>query len=379
MFKEGKMFVPVRSEEPKTPKEYLMQEVSEDIALFSPKSQKIIRKIERGEKLNPEEQKTFSSERSYWWKDKYGFPFDESRKDPNNKSKVIIAREEVLMRKYATPEELKEAISLQNDLFKAVQSDNEEEIGKIKARYLEKYPGQLEGIEIILGIKDFIKKSLFIDSVHGKQLSREEKEFKLKTFREITEYQFLITHFLINSGGDTDSKEYLGNFWKATEKIAGDADPKGEYLKRMQILRRGIVGQVASYKLFERLGFDPKLSHPEEDAFQSIDMWTEENDAVQVKSTYQNTPELLKTDYVSYPAITMKTQDQEIHVNEKYAKTYSQLKRSLSEISREKHKKMRGYVMVIPNSMIDFVTGEPDPELEDFFRKKMSEKQEIAA
>ena len=42
---------------------------------------------------------------------------------------------------------------------------------------------------------------------------------------------------------------------------------------------------ISVFKIFEALGFSPKLSHPKEDAFEAIDMWSGAGDAVQIKGT----------------------------------------------------------------------------------------------
>lgn len=68
-----------------------------------------------------------------------------------------------------------------------------------------------------------------------------------------------------------DDKEFMNLFWKVNSITA---DGMGK-LRKLNILKKGLLNQVAAYKVIEALGKKPKLSHPNEDAFNAIDLWTE--------------------------------------------------------------------------------------------------------
>jgi hypothetical protein len=328
----------VRQVEVKTPKEHEMEEMRSDISAFSPAARAIVEKYLDNRPLAPEEAKIFRDEREKWWSDKYGFSYNFSAKS---------VRSEVLRKKYAPPEELARANELQERMFAAI-AQNSPDAEKLKQEYLECYPDQLEGIEIIFGIRPFLELSRKMDTEEIPYAER------IKILEEITEYQFLLTHFVQSNGQD---KKFLALFWNTLEKIASQS----ELSRQLNIIRRGIITQVATFRMLEAAGTHPRLSHPSEDAFKSVDLWSDRGYAVQIKGTPEMEPRIMETDEIGFPG----AETQSGHYN---SHLFAQAQRFKMKVARDGKK---GYFIVTPYSKVDFVTGEPDKELIDFAKRKL--------
>lgn len=344
-------FVP---EQPKTPKKYLAEELESDLESFSEEKRELAKTYLKGETLTPEQMSERSSVIGEWWQEKYGFPF-----------RLKAAREETLRRKYAPPEEEREARELQNEFFAAVGADDEKKIGELKNKYFEKYPDQLEGVEILFGFGDFLKKQKRINE------ERERGRIDPERFKDLTESQFLLTHYLVQNRQD---KEFLRKFWSVAEEIG----KKTGTSEQLNILRLGLLGQAAVYKILKALGENPRLSHPREDAFSAIDLWAgREKSAVQVKLGKEITePAVLKSDEVAFPAIQAKTKEKSRYYSSKYFQDSSRFAMKIKKYGEMLGKNIEGYTLVVPRHKIDFITGEPTPELVAFFRGKLAPSAE---
>lgn len=337
---------------PKKPQEYFNQELREDISVFPPETQEIIFKELNGVKLTVNELKAYNSAVNDWWRTKYGFPFNKK-----------TAREEVLARKYYSSPEMENRKNLQTELFRAVSNREKEKIKQLREKYAESYPDQLEGVETLFGIIDFLKKQ----SEFNKKKIELDKQKRMEIFQDFTEYQFLFTHFIILNGND---KEFMDIFWKAAFAIA----ERMKKVKEFNTLRRSIISQAAAYKIIEAIGGKPKLSHPEEDAFRNIDLWTDKGSAIQIKGWEEETPMLIESDEITFPAV--RTDDSPktskyFDSREFYKSKNSLFRAKIKEYGEQIGRKISGYMLVIPYSKIDFITGEPDPQLVEFFKKEI--------
>lgn len=341
-------------EKPKTAKKYLAEELETDIGAFSENERGLIEKYAAGERLSVEQGNEVTSTISGWWQEKYGFPF-----------RLKTAREETLRRKYAPPEEEREARESQNEFFDAVEAGDEKKIGELKQRYSEKYPDQLEGVEILFGLGDFLEKQKKISEETGRG-----RRIDPEKFRDLTESQFLLTHYIVQNQKD---KEFLRKFWSVAEEI-GKRTGTSEQLNRTRL---GLLGQAAVYKILESLGENPRLSHPREDAFSAIDLWAgSEKSAVQVKLGKEVTePAVLKSDMVAFPAIQAKTEEKSRYYSSKYFQDSARFAMKIKKYGEMLGKNIEGYTLVVPRHKIDFITGEPAPELVEFFREKLEIKK----
>ena len=334
---------------------YVEREMQEDILLFPEAVRPWVLKRIKGNGLSPKENAAVDRELNVWWQDKYGFPFD-----------LCAARAEVLRRKHF-PQGEQKAFMLQQELLRALKSGRGDQVKELKKQYQAEFPEQIEGVEVLFGIIDFLEKQKAFDAskTRGERLPESERT---NTFRDFTEYQFLFTHFIINAGQD---REFLEDFWAVTETMAKDIN----CLKEMQKLRRSMVSQTAVYHILRELGEKPNLSHPREDAFNAIDLWANHKTAIQIKGWNEEEPALFESDHLVFPgAETNQHGHKSMFASLEYMRDKNyQFIGKVKQYGRVIKQNLKGYMMVVPYSKIDFVTGEPAKELVTFFEKQMKQ------
>ncbi len=341
-------------DKPKSFKFYLHKELSDDINVFPKNIHPLVEKFINGEQQSSHEQSLLDRAINKWWLDKYGFSFTST-----------TARNEVLQRKY-DPQKSKEAHALQWDLLQAIKESNEEKIEQLKKSYQEEYPDQMETIEVIFGIRDFLEKAI---QITDERKTSKEKISKNK-FRDLTEYQFLFTHFLVQNN---KNREFLDLFWNVATEIAEKMNAK----IKLDILRRGQISQVAVYRIVQELGQNPKLAHPDEDAFEAIDLWESADKAIQIKGWEEEVPAVFNVDEIVFPAMQVdngKHKKSLYNSAEHFQSKNTIFRAKLKEYGERLGKEFSGYMLAVPYSKIDFINGEPAPELIEFFRDKLGTK-----
>jgi hypothetical protein len=346
-----KEFIVKPPEKPKSAHEYELEELRNDLSVFDEKERALIEKYLEGVRLTGKDQRIFDLARNRWWGEKYGFPY-----------KNKVARNELLQRKYAPSKELMESFALQVKLIQAIKEKNEARINDLKKEYEEKYPDQLEGVTVLFELIPFLKNKEILDT-------QPKHEKKIEIFEELTQYQFLLTHFIESN---SENKEFLNTFWEALERLSEAAGQ----LKYMHKLRRSVLSQVAILKLFKHLGLKPNISHPEEDAFHAIDLWADEKTAIQVKGIKKNMPALVKTDAIAFPGIDLKAESKTKWYNSHFSHEFQRFKAKLSNYQSYLNKQMEGYLVVIPYSEFDFVTGEPSEKIISFIKDRLEHEKE---
>lgn len=351
----------VKKEVKKTSFQYVIQEIENDISVFPTEAQEVIRRWLDGTTLKANEQGLMDKSINQWWQNKYGFPYV-------NK----VARTEVIMRKYSSPtaqEEIANMHTLQEKLLAAFISKDGEEIGRLKAEYYEKFPDQLEGVEIIFGLENYLNDQAIVDSYKEEHKSFADIRDK---FQSLTEYNFLLTHFIHNNRND---KEFLQKMWAVLEEIAKNRS--GRDLDRFHMLQRGTVTQVATQRLFEEAGFRPRISHPAEDAFHAIDLWTD-TAAIQIKGDNNKKADIvfLETDTIAFPGIEAtkeeaKEQAETYHINSYMFQGAQKFHAKLSQYREFMQKDVKGYFLIVPHHKIDFVTGEPSDDMIQLVKERV--------
>lgn len=284
--------------------------------------------------------------RNRWWFEKYGFPYGEK-----------LSRDALLLRKHAPRERNTLARELQERLFRAVEAEDAAEYAQIHDEYVEKFPDQLEGVSALLEFPNHLERHVFLHEHSFQDKDEAVRSEMLKTVEESTQYAFLLTHFLAHNGED---KYFLKNFWDVIERMA---EKKG-MTKIAHQLRRGILSQVAVFHVFEQLGMNPKLSHPQEDAFKSVDLWVEGAGAVQIKGSDKRKDEMfIETDEIDFPGVQTVGEGGSRHVNSHLFKEFNRFKAKLSRYQDELQKPLKGYFAVVPYHEFDHVTGEPSEEI----------------
>lgn len=348
--KSKELFVSSQAE--KIPNDYLIDEIMADSSDFVDSDYDVVIKFIRGAKQTEEQRAYAKNVLGGWWTFKYGFPFE-----------LKAEREEILRRKYAPNKEMRETALLQKELLAAIATRNEDKIRDLKRKYENEFPEQLEGVEVLFALPDLLKKTKTANDNRERGI-RMETDF----FKDLCESQFLITHFIMLNSGD---KPFLNQFWQVMESIAERDGTRNE----LKIVRRGIVSQVSVDLILQELGMNPQLAHPREDAFEKTDMWIECNIRVQVKSSIDIAqPAVIKTDDISFPAIEVRQGSHftPSYFGSQYFHEASQFRARIKKISPGSE----GLLLVIPSHMIDFVTGQPDEKLVEFFRGKIKTAKE---
>lgn len=366
--------------------------------LFFPEERLIIQKrvIEK-EKLNAEEDGIFSRAVDRWWRQKTGYSYtnkamrniiltgaevtakqevpeetikkSKTSPKPAPKNKPVSKKPVAILDLPWSSQEIKAPqkygeIVLEPEFFQAIAEDDGKKLTELKEKYEAEYPDWQEAIEALFGLRDILLKQKNFHRMKGKM----NEKTRTKYFRDFTENQFLLTHFIIQNEKD----KILAYFWEVAEKISKKTATKKEFID----WRKGLLSQVAAYKILNELGKKPTLSHPKEDMMVAIDLWVEGgSSAVQVKSWNGYDPLFLKTDEISLPAIKTEERNETTFYDSETNLANKRLafKIKLSRYSKKIGKDIKGFMLVIPFSKIDPVTGEPSPELVEFFRDKVKD------
>ncbi len=333
--------------EPQSTKAYERVELIQDMALFDSRVQELLYRRMEGLPLSDEESAVARQALEEWWEEKFGFNYGDKR-----------ARAEVLARKHSPSEQLQAAWERQKELFEVLAAGDLAETARQKGLYEMDYPDQLEAVEVMFGLQDFFAANAQLYDAR----ERGDRDEAKRLVQEITQFQFLISHFVELQSGD---KEYLEKFWSTAERLAGHTGN----VRTMPALRRSVVSQVATYKAFAQIGGNPHWSHPKEDAFNAIDLWGADDEVVQVKGTRDGEMAVYETDTIGFPGVTLDENGQASHFSTQTEKSLNQFRAKVNSYSRQIKRPLRGYMVQIPYSKIDFVTGEPAPEAVEMIRQ----------
>ena len=339
----------------------LIEMIKDDGASFSYKVQKALRnnkvpvRIGRGK---TEEGYISPDVVSRWWKTKFGFGFED--KIARDKKLIEFISKSALERETTAEDNLRQRAKLQVEILKSAE---ENDINRFISEYTKKYPSEFEGIAAITSVREFIEFQDWFKK-HVKTAGLEKAQ---ECFVSFTEYQFLLNHFVLRYSEDT---EILEQFWKAAESMFGTEDEKVRFIA----LKGAVLSQVAIHKIIQSLGGNPELAHPRDDAFNSIDLWSEDHSAaVQASGWNETVPAFYAADKVFLPASSIDTQD---GINMySISNGIEKNKKFMLKIKRYAHKNrvnINGYMMVVPYSQINQTNGDPTPELVEFFRDKIS-------
>lgn len=338
-----------------SPRELEFAELKSDFTHhFARGAQIAARKKFAGEQLSSEEQSLFDRARNEWWFNKYGFPYARQEE-----------RVEVLTRKYMVTEELSKRRDMQQALFAAVRENDPARLKEARAAYEAEFPEQLEGLAALLEFPSYVSTQEKISFSGFNERNPKERERKKLAIQSLTQYHFLISHFVEQN---SDDKMFLEDFWRTIEQLGVALGN----LRQAQIMRSGVLSQVAAYKIFKQLGQHPQLSHPREDAFEAIDMWSDADTAIQIKTGRETSDELLiDTDTIAFPSIESKEGDTVRHVSTELMHDIARFTTKSNLYGKKIGKKIKGYFAVIPRQTFDHVTGEPSEEVVRRFAERL--------
>lgn len=219
----------------------------------------------------------------------------------------------------------------------------------------EREQEQSEAAEVIASFPGFLEtqRKLKLEEIE------DEEELK-KAYRDVTEYQFLITHFVASQA---ENPEVLRKIWRDLKDIAR----KNGEGPNFGIFQRGVVTQVATRRTFEALGFQPRFAHPDEDAFKKIDMWSDDRHAVQIKGSARESFGIFETDEIGPAAVEI--------TDGGTRKLFDSDLRSFKTKLKSFGNGVKGYFIVIPSDKIDPETGKPSEELIALVREKVGARQ----
>lgn len=252
------------------------------------------------------------------------------------------------------------------------EADFRPEYEKIAKKFGEgmrrEFPDRLEEIDVYLGLPDFLWKCAHIKDIQ--ESKEEKKKFDPKLIQDLAEYQFILTHFL--SGND--DRESLEKFWKFFEKIGDVTDTK----EVLDILKIGLLGQVATERLFRSAGIGVKSATPKEDSYYKVDLWVADSDALTALQT-KTSPDVKEfkifgeQDWISFPVLTPQEvrQVKDIYFFENFFRNMNIFRVRTKQYSEEIKKPIEAYMVVLPGKEIDQITGEPSENLKKQFEKEV--------
>ncbi|MGC9048793.1 MAG: hypothetical protein ACP5IX_01045 [Patescibacteria group bacterium] len=233
------------------------------------------------------------------------------------------------------------------------------ELGKkydeLKQEFIKENPDSVEVIEAIFGIKDVARIEQELSVAKNKKLRIEREKLK-EMMRNLTQWHFLLTNLLIQ----IKDKSFASSFWSelgAIYKSFSDRPIKG--------IRKGIVGQVGVYKTLEKFGLQPRIAHPDEDAFEKMDLWVSlptAEVAIQTKYTQKIEQPLIVKDDIDYPSVLIESLDKETYVSHYDIEQMIRLRESCRKKAKQTGKKIQSLYLSIPEGSFDPDTGEPTEE-----------------
>lgn len=230
------------------------------------------------------------------------------------------------------------------------------------------FPDRQEEISAYLGLPDFLWKCASIRDIQ--ESTEEKKRFDPKLIQDLAEYQFLLTHFLSNN----QDRESMERFWNFFEKIGDTTDTK----EVLDILKIGLLGQVATEHLFLSSGINVKSATPKEDSYYKVDLWIADPNALTALQT-KTSPDIKELrifgeqDWISFPVLTPEEvrQVKDIYFFENFFRNMNTFRVRTKQYSEEIKKPIEAYMVVLPGKEIDQVTGEPSEILKKQFEKEI--------
>ena len=254
--------------------------------------------------------------------------------------------------------------------FNALFSGNpsEEQVRFLVENLAEMYPEDTETITALAELPSFFATEWELEESRRLQemglFTPEEKRVehkkRMRLVERLTEYQFLLTDLIVRFSKD---ESYLSNFWDSMESLATQDHSTGEMGK----MKDAVLSQAAIFQLFEELGKHPHLSHPKEDAFNAIDLWTDGHQAIQVKGAPKSESfEIVPAnETITFPGITVSDGARTKHYNSYISAERQYLKAKLDKYRESTHQNIEGFLVLIPRNQRNPITGAPNPEIVD--------------
>ncbi len=238
-------------------------------------------------------------------------------------------------------------------------SEFDKKYAELRENLIKERPEQVVTIEALFTLKDLVEAEAELNASRRKKERIKPEKFK-QLMRDLTEWQFTTTHLLIHAG---HNRKFVQNFWSECGQLY-KLFCGGEIRGR----RKGIIGQVGVYRLMEYLRLKPKLSHPDEDAFEKTDLWVsypQSDEAISVQTKYTvrtKKPILMSTDEISYPSILHYEKKKNIYISHQDMREMMCLREKCQSKAKRDGKNVIGLYLVCPEGSFDSLTGEPTKE-----------------
>lgn len=264
-----------------------------------------------------------------------------------------------------------EYLRLEKELYQSLIDDRKTEAQSVGEEISKEYPELLEFYEAVFGFYQLLHKQ--------SQYEKRKHDISKVTYNEycndFTEYQFLISHFIVANSLD---KKFLKRFWNFFEKYC-QVHNLQETLDR---LRKGILTEIAADKTITKiLGVAPTKSKPKEDKLKAVDMWMNSTMPVQVATGAYPVLIIDETLYIQSEKDNFrKVLIDEIDLNEdlvisRYVEKYLEFNRKIHYGAPEwwakkiRNKHIVGSLFVINFNQIDLINGDPSEQMVKFFRQ----------
>jgi hypothetical protein len=230
----------------------------------------------------------------------------------------------------------------------------------LKAEYARDNPGDLEGAELVGGMLKYVR-----DQVRLEKKAFATKLEAIEIVKKLTEFNFTWTHYVQSHKDDPHALRELQQRMEAAARKEGRND-------LYMISRSGVMTQVATMEIFDKLGLRPSLSKPEEDTHRKIDLWIEEA-PVQIKTNVDSDEvKIIETDTGAPLSVAIEKGNETAHFSPAEIEQASAFRLKLDKSAREfKKNQLRGFFLVLPKKHIDRTTGMPTDWLLQEVKKKL--------
>ena len=145
---------------------------------------------------------------------------------------------------------------------------------------------------------------------------------------------------------------------------------------RLEKLKLGTLSQVAIMHALEAAGHRSNIVHPDDDAFNQIDLTIGGNEVIQVKGMSKKKMDMtvLEIDEVVLPGLKVKAKDgKEFHITDYLAQKHSQFREKIKDYQERLKLKepIKGYMIAVPYERFDSVTGVPDEDFVNFVKDEV--------
>ncbi|MDO8600939.1 MAG: hypothetical protein Q7R73_05065 [bacterium] len=259
------------------------------------------------------------------------------------------------------------------DFYGEISKRESWEIDSLQAlgRHLgARYPNAREECSVFSGILQ----SLYLQRVVDKKRKEKHLDYNSEIKKNFAEYNYLISHFFIGLPQSPQSASYGKHFWKA---FSGMSERLG-LGKELNLLRAGVMGQVAVYKALRVIGEKPELSLPREDVSEKIDLWNakKESDAgvfqIKTSAAQQTSVILEESEWLDFPSVKTKSSPiSERHFVEKSFGKMNAFSVAVKEYGRVLGKNIKAWYISLPTRAIDYATGEVSADVLEELRRKI--------